>query len=401
MKEAFMFLSQVFPAREDKNMMKKIWMSLILCLCMLAIPSAVVQATESDIIRNDESGIPDEILYKGILKEMGKKPNETFTRQEAESLKELDVRDNVKSLKGIGNLSQLEALQIQGNDLTSLKGVESLQHLTALSVPYNKIKSLKPIRNLTNLQYLMVELNQLKSLEGIENLTKLVSLNAGWNQITNVKPLVRLISLNNLGLQNNKLKSLKGIEKLTNLSGLDVRGNMLTAVGEIKRLKNLEELDISYNKIKKLPNIKSFNKLRYSLCEVHDNRLSEKEIRAKLPTKFFKKGKDRKQWLHNQVNFQNLNYKIKLLEPANVKQISKDTVRIQGRAMKGAYVELVCPSKKWRTKRVKVDDKGIFVLDNLNLKKWGGKTVKFNIYIHCNNDKIEFIGSDKEFKVKK
>lgn len=382
-------------------MMKKIWMSLILCLCMFAIPSAAVRAAESDIIRNDESGIPDKALYKGILQEMGKKQNETFTRQEAESLKELDVRDNVKTLKGIGILSQLEELQIQGNDLTSLKGVESLQHLTSLSVPYNRIKSLKPIKNLTNLQYLMVELNQLKSLEGIENLTNLVSLNAGWNQITNVKPLARLKNLSYLGLQDNKLKSLKGIEKLTNLSGLDVRGNKLTAVSEIKRLKNLEELNISYNKIKKLPNIKSFKKLRYSCCEIHDNRLSSKEIRTKLPARFFKKGKERKEWLYDQTDFQNLDYEIKLLEPANVKQISKNTVRIQGRAMKGAYVELFCPSKEWRSKRVKVDERGVFVLDNLNLKKWAGKTAKFNIYIRCSDGDIEIISSDKEFKVKK
>lgn len=385
-------------------MIKKIWMSLMLCLCMFAIPSAQVRAAESDTIRNDESGIPDEALYKGILKEMGKKPNGTFTRQEAESLKELDVRDNVKTLKGIGILSQLEILQIQGNDLTSLKGVESLQHLTSLSVPYNKIKSLKPIKNLTNLQYLMVELNQLKSLEGIENLTNLERLNAGWNRITSAKPLAKLTKLRYLGLQSNKLKSLKGIETLTNLSDLDVGGNNLTSVNEIKRLKQLENLDISYNKISKLPDLKNFKKLTWSFlsCNIRNNRLTEKEIRKKLPARFFKKGKERKQWLKEQTRFQNMNCTVKLIKPVNTKKINKSTKRIVGRTMKGVYVELCCLSKIISVEKVKADENGVFVFDNLNLKKWAGTTVQFRFYMLDDNGKdLLYIGADKAFKIKK
>lgn len=67
-------------------MKKNVWMILVLCLCMLGVSSIGAQAIEPDTIANDESGIPDEILYKEVLRTLGKKPDETFTKQEAESV---------------------------------------------------------------------------------------------------------------------------------------------------------------------------------------------------------------------------------------------------------------------------------------------------------------------------
>lgn len=131
------------------------------------------------------------------------------------------------------------------------------------------------------------------------------------------------------------------------------------------------------------------------------NRLTEKEIRKKLPDRFFKKSKEKKEWLGEQVDFQNLNYEVTLIEPANTKKITKNTKRIVGRTMKNAYVELDCPSKGWKLKRVKADESGKFVMDNLDLRKWAGKTARFKISIRRSNGKIAGIKSDTEFKVKK
>lgn len=406
-------------------MMKKIWISLIVCLCMLAMPSVTVRAAESDIIRNDESGIPDEALYKGILKRLGKKSNETFTRQEAESLEELDVGGDIRSLKGIGNLSQLERLCIMSKELRSLKGVESLYKLEELDIPYNKVKSLKPLKSLTNLQSLMVESCQLTSLRGIENLKNLMYLNVVDNRISSLKPLANLTNITTLSIYNNNLKSLngienlanlttleaggnklasvKGIEKLTNLSVLEIGGNKLTSVNEIKRLKKLEKLDISHNKIKKLPNLKNFKKLTWSSLSlsIRNNRLTEKEIRQKLPARFFKKGKARKQWLKEQTRFQNLDCTVKLIKPSNTKKINKNTKRIVGRVgreMKDVYVELRCLSMGVGGEKVKVDENGVFVFDNLNLKRWAGSKVQFRLHMMDDNgEDLLFIGGDTVF----
>ena len=403
-------------------MRKKMCIILILCMCMLAIPSMGTWAAESDVIANDESGIPDKALYIEILKALGKKTGDTFTKQEAESITELEA-GGVKTLKGIKNLSQLERLRVEEKELKSLEGVEELHKLISLNVSYSGIKSLKPVRNLINLEYITADFNQLTSLEGVENLKKLKGLSAGWNKITSLKPLKGLTNLEYLWMDDNRLKSLKGIENSTGLAYLAAGGNRLTSIKEIKGLKNMEKLDVSYNRltsvneikgmkklktlnisanrIKKLPNMKSFKKLDYLFCDVYYNRLTEKEIRKKLPDRFFKKSKEKKEWLGEQVDFQNLNYEVTLIEPASTKKITKNTKRIVGRTMKNAYVELDCPSKGWKLKRVKADESGKFVMDNLDLRKWAGKTARFKISIRRSNGKIAGIKSDTEFKVKK
>ena len=49
------------------------------------LPAASVSASET--IGNNAKGIPDRGLYQEILKKLGKKPKQKFTKQEAEQIK--------------------------------------------------------------------------------------------------------------------------------------------------------------------------------------------------------------------------------------------------------------------------------------------------------------------------
>ena len=103
-------------------MMKKsvIAVLAVLCMCIatfqpssaLAVSAAV--GTEDSVIKNDKTGIPDKALYQWILvEELGKGKTETFTRQEALGIRELWIDTGygrIKSLEGIGYLSNLESL---------------------------------------------------------------------------------------------------------------------------------------------------------------------------------------------------------------------------------------------------------------------------------------------------
>ena len=40
----------------------------------------------SDLVPNDETGVPDKALYQEILRNMDKSENDTFTKQEAAAL---------------------------------------------------------------------------------------------------------------------------------------------------------------------------------------------------------------------------------------------------------------------------------------------------------------------------
>ena len=102
-------------------------MYLLIFSCTFLIPTMGVRAS-SDVIENNNSGIPDKELYQSILKKLGKKSNEKLTKQEAESIKSLSVYGSrkIKSLKGIKYLKELKTLDLEGHGLKNLKGIQSL-----------------------------------------------------------------------------------------------------------------------------------------------------------------------------------------------------------------------------------------------------------------------------------
>ena len=145
---------------------KNVLICLLVLICMIVIPPVTVRAS-SDVIENNNSGIPDKKLYKAILKELGKKKNQKFTKQEAESIKSLAIYSGkVKSLKGIKYLKELKNLDLEGAGLKNLKGIQDLKKLEKLNISHNYIKNLKPLKKLKNLKDLNASWNEIKSLKG-------------------------------------------------------------------------------------------------------------------------------------------------------------------------------------------------------------------------------------------
>ena len=391
--------------------LKKAAMIAAASMFVMMVPMIQTHAAPTDVIENNESGIPDKVLYQNILKVLGKQSTDTFTEQEASSVEELEIVDYKKipmeSLKGIGYLTNLETLKIQDQwQLSSLEGLDGrLKKLDALNVSYSgitsikevanlpslvyltfdgdKIRSLDGIQGLKNLRYLMVYDNCLTSLKGIESVVNLEEFYAYGNQLTSLKGIENLTKLKKLEVGKNRLKNLKGIEKLTNLEELGVSENRLTD----KNLKKLERIYAFCNKIKTLPNLKQFSKLKYIFCDFSDNLLSEKELAAKLPKRFLTGGKNKKAWLSDQKEFQKLKRTIKLVNPKKKTEISVKTKEISGYAFPEAYVELKNLKTGKTTKCVKADKNGYFKLKKLNLKKWGGAKVQVNLYKYSKEQK--------------
>lgn len=392
--------------------LKKAAMIAAASMFVMMVPMIQTHAAPTDVIENNESGIPDKVLYQNILKVLGKQSTDTFTEQEASSVEELEIVDYKKipmeSLKGIGYLTNLETLKIQDqwqlsslegrlkkldalnvsySGITSIKEVANLPSLVYLTFDGDKIRSLDGIQGLKNLRYLMVYDNCLTSLKGIESVVNLEEFYAYGNQLTSLKGIENLTKLKKLEVGKNRLKNLKGIEKLTNLEELGVSENRLTDIKEIKNLKKLERIYAFCNKIKTLPNLKQFSKLKYIFCDFSDNLLSEKELAAKLPKRFLTGGKNKKAWLSDQKEFQKLKRTIKLVNPKKKTEISVKTKEISGYAFPEAYVELKNLKTGKTTKCVKADKNGYFKLKKLNLKKWGGAKVQVNLYKYSKEQK--------------
>lgn len=382
---------------------KRYLVLLLTCLSFACVCSLCAYAANSDVIKNNQTGIPDKGLYRAVQDALGKKRNQTFTEKEAASLKKLEIpfryKIGIKSLKGIEYLCNLERLDISGYQLKSLKGIEKLPKLTSLAaegnnlknltsiskakslqsicVESNKLKSLKGIENLTNLTFVCVSNNQLDSLKELKNLKKLKAIEANENELTNLTGLGNLRELERLEVSHNQIKSLKGIKNLRKIESLDISYNQVKSLGGLRCLSNLRNLDAGNNQLKKLPNLRNNKKMSsiYS-CNVEVNCLDEDEIRSKLPKKLFRKGKARKLWLRDQLYYQNVPNKVEFIIPAGGK-ISKDTTKIVGKAHRNAEIFLHNRTKDLWIGPVTIDKNGIFTMDDLDLSTWAGDTVRF------------------------
>ncbi|OLY64971.1 hypothetical protein BWD12_18470 [Leptospira santarosai serovar Bananal] len=157
------------------------------------------------------------------------------------------------------------------NTLTTLpKEIGNLQNLQKLNLNNNPLTTLpKEIGKLQNLQQLFLGGNQFTTLpKEIGNLQNLQKLDLYYNKLTTLpKEIGNLQNLQKLDLYNNQLTTLpKEIGNLQSLESLDLSYNDLTTLPEeIGKLQKLQELDLGDNpslidqkeKIQKLlPNVK-------------------------------------------------------------------------------------------------------------------------------------------------
>jgi internalin A len=159
----------------------------------------------------------------------------------------------------IGQLANLQTLNLYGNQLTSLpKSIGQLANLQKLDLSDNQLASLpKSIGQLANLQTLNLHSNQLMSLpESISQLASLKTLNLRSNQLMSLPESIgQLASLQTLNLSDNQLVSLpESIGQLASLKTLNLYGNQLTSLPEsIGQLASLQTLNLYSYQLTSLP----------------------------------------------------------------------------------------------------------------------------------------------------
>jgi len=159
----------------------------------------------------------------------------------------------------IGDLTNLTTLNLQGNDLTQLPAeIGNLANLTTLNLERNSLTALPDeIVDLANLTVLNLSSNDLVALPTeIDNLTALSVLNLDGNALTTLPlEISALAALTELRLRYNELSNLPtDIGNLTNLMVLDLRQNEVSDLpASIGDLTELTELDLLGNNLTTLP----------------------------------------------------------------------------------------------------------------------------------------------------
>lgn len=345
------------------NKRKNTFLLAIAIMLIMSMVPLKSMAAESKIIFNDETGIPDTVLYRKILSNLDKDDNSTFTEKEAAEITSLEA-------DGDGDYDECT---IKLNKITTLKGIEYLKNLTYLDVSSNRISSIIELRRLRKLKLLNVSNNQLKSLNGIEGLKRLKTLEVTNNQLKSLSGVENLINLSDIDAGGNQLQNIRPLKNLVNLEAISVNANQISSIKEIKKFKKLKFIYAYGNKLKSLPNLNKYKKMME--FDFASNYLSKKEIKNKYPVRYRKTD-----WFKDQIQFQSIVKNITPISPKTLDNISVKTKEIIGKANKNATIVLRDPYGKKITS-VKSDSKGKFIFKRLNLKKWSGQMLSLKAYL--------------------
>ncbi|XP_051879155.1 leucine-rich repeat and coiled-coil domain-containing protein 1 [Pristis pectinata] len=116
--------------------------------------------------------------------------------------------------------------------ITSLLAVPLSPKIRSLNVHYNQISRIEGLGQLWQLQHLDLSSNQITRIEGLEALVALRTLNLSCNLITKVEGLNGLVSLTRLNLSYNRITDLSGFSHLHGighkLSLVDLHSNCIS-----------------------------------------------------------------------------------------------------------------------------------------------------------------------------
>lgn len=168
----------------------------------------------------------------------------------------------IEDMSVIYKLKNLKELLIQQSKVKEINGIEKLQNLETLCLASNEIEDISPITKLTKLKCLLIDGNRIKDLNGLDKLQNLETLSIGSNEIRDISPIGKLTKLKSLSINNNKIKDISVLKNLTSLGTLSLNNNMIFNVRPLVNLNNLRVLYLDGNRIEDYTSLKNLKLTR-------------------------------------------------------------------------------------------------------------------------------------------
>lgn len=302
--------------------MKKIAVIFMALALMLPFRSSFisVNAEDSDIIRNDESGIPDKNFYVQALEQYDYNNDGILTKSEVAGadVVSINVYDEDIDLKGISNFSGAFALRLDnsGVDLKNIKNLDEIissnlnlneisisgfkefdenifsnYKLNTISLHDTDLNNLDFIKNFSDVRTLHVaKIEDLSKVNDMINLEDLTLFESGDISEIDFSKLKNLINLRIYGLLDtnkdliNQAGSVQNLEitgsenikemdigNLENLTDLVINGVGLTQITGLNKLINLENVDLSFNDINSIEKLSGLSNL--VVLDIYGNHL--------------------------------------------------------------------------------------------------------------------------------
>ena len=240
-----------------------------------------VDIPDSEIIKNDETGIPDQNLYKAALQQFDSNGDGILTKDEAATGKALSaVNCSIENLQGIQYFENVLSLSLSENQISDISALSSLNNLAGLNLSYNNISDISALSNLTNLSSLDLSGNQISDISALSNLTNLTHLDLSVNQISDISPLERHTQLGFLNLTVNQVSDISVLSNHTNLSMLFAAGNQISDISPLLGLTRLSGLSLGDNQISDISPLLGLTRL--SSLSLEDNQISDISVLSNL-----------------------------------------------------------------------------------------------------------------------
>lgn len=193
------------------------------------------------------------------------------------NLRTLALRsDDVRSLKPISKLADLEHLYIASGNMTDLDTLPQLKQLNNLSLDFKGKGNPAPVLQkvvpqLTKLNRLLLENAHLSSVSFLSNLTQITELGLKQNQIQDISPLKALNNMHYLYLSGNRISDLSALSSMDQLVDLNLADNQISNLSGLSSLKQLGSLKLSGNRLKDISMLNLTNGIPYYWVSVKDN----------------------------------------------------------------------------------------------------------------------------------
>lgn len=220
---------------------------------MTGINNRIVKADETDsseIIENNENGIPDKNLYDAVLEQWDTNKDGKLSIAEATIYDTLNLsQKNISSIKGINYFSKLKNLYLDDNNISDISSLNKIKNLAFVSIKNNKITTLENcFAESGEIFALDLSGNQIVDTKGLEKLEEVTYLTLADNQISDISNLPNHIF--DADFSNNQIQDINSLLKVKDsLYNLNLENNKISDISCLKQIPNLQIVDIRYNKI--------------------------------------------------------------------------------------------------------------------------------------------------------
>ena len=183
-------------------------------------------------------------------------------------LKNLSISGNFSDLSPLSQLTSLETLWIDSENIVDISPISSLTNLRTLRVMCEStrpvdIKGLQALAELAGLKRLILDYTAITYIPSLKKLTSLEELFLNNTMIDDISPLDGLVSLTHLNISDTLVSDISVLAGLTSLKTLVMCNLSITDLSPLSGLTSLEYLDIrGCDNIKDLTPVKNLPNLR-------------------------------------------------------------------------------------------------------------------------------------------